>query len=280
MKSITQLAATFNFQSYFDNTLLSTAILTAGNGNPIIDSTLQTAQNKGIGVVLHPASDAPVAIRFHGGEVNSTVIHLVPGQRMITGRFDKFDWGLPFGWLGGGAVILYVLGSEDMDVSFPSVDAPIVIQRLRMQIVNGNSVVAPGTPNWPLAFPWSNANRGTGGGNVTPQPAAPLISIIPDVTLLQYKAALGAPLDLNIQFTNAADPATNSPPDQAAGYSNLIQFLPITIPAVIGPNVAAPIWLTPPQSSLAGDACAVTILDPASAVGGQFVDVVRYGRFA
>ena len=278
MKAITQLAATYPFQSYFDNALLLNAILSQSIGNQIVNSTRQFAQTPGEGVALHPSSRSPVAIKFHGGDADSAVIHLTPGQKVFPGSFKHIEWGLPFGWLGGGTVILYVLNSKEADIEFPAANVPVVFHRQRCLIVNGNSVAAPGTPNWPMAFPWSNANRSVAGA-LTPQQASPLFGMVPDVTLLQYNGALAAPLDLNIQFTNITSLDQNSPPDQAVGYANGIHFWPVTIPAVIGPNVASLVWLPPEVGHFAGDACAVTFLDPAGVAGGAFIDVVRYGRF-
>ena len=284
-KSIVQLAATFTIQSYFDNVLLQNAILPAGVGNPIIDSTRQYAQNPGFGVALHPASKSPVAIKFHGGDADTAVVHLTPGQKiMTTGEFKGFDWGLPFGWLGGGAVQLYVLG-KGADVEFPDAMSPILFHRMRLQIVNGSGPPAiPGNPNWPLAFPWSNAIRKFGALTV-PQPASPLFQLTPDVTIVRYGpagTALAASLDLNIAFVNIGVLDMNSPPDQAAGYgatTGQISWFPITIPFAPGPNIASLVWLQPEVGHFAGDQAAVTFYDPASGVGGNYIDVARYGKF-
>jgi hypothetical protein len=280
MNSITQLAATFAFQSYFDSVLLSNAILTQTNGSPIVDSTRQYAQVPGIGVALHPASQSPVAIQFHGGSADSAVVHLTPGQKLNVGKFEQFEWGLPFGWLGGGAVLLYVLGGDEADIDFPQSNSPIIFHRQRVRIANA-PVAAPSVPNWPMSFAWSNAARGTGGGNVTPQQAAPLFMITPDIVHLQFTGAnvLG-PIDLNMEIINPDGFDLQSPPDQAVGYSNGVHWWPVTFPAVLGPNVAQVVWLPQEVARLAGDNAVVVFVDPAGALGDTaFVDCVRYGKF-
>jgi hypothetical protein len=283
MKSITQLAATFAFQSYFDSGLLPRAILAQTNGNPIVDSTRQYAQIPGVGVALHPSSQSPVAIKFKGGGADSAVVHLTPGQKILPGDFTSFEWGLPFGWLGGGPVILYVLGDKNTDVGFPSVNSPIIFHRQRVVIEPGDlgPIVPPNTPNWPLAFPWGNANRQVGGSR-TPQQAAPLFQLVPDIVMLQFLGLFAVPVDLVIEFVNVDAFDRQSPPDQAAGYSNGLHLYPITVPAVpapVGP-LAAVFWLPAEIAKLAGDSAEFHVLDPTSTAGivETFVDVVRYGR--
>lgn len=280
MKAITQLAATYTFQSYFDSALLQNAILPQTVGNPIVDSTRQYAQNPGMGVALHPASQSPVAIKFKGGDADSAVIHLTPGQKIFPGDFSSFDWGLPFGWLGGGAVILYVLNGKGADVEFPQSNAPIVFHRVRVPIKNA-TVAAPGAPNWPRSFPWSNANRGTGGGNATPQRSSPLFMIHPDVVKMQFTGTgVVLPVDLNMEIINSDGFDLRSPPDQVAGYANGVHWWPVSFPAALGPNVAQVVWLEDKIARLAGDSAAVNFIDPAGALGDTaFVDCVRWGRF-
>ncbi len=275
---IRQIATTFTYQSYFDRTLLQNAILLQDVGKLIVRSTLQYAQSGGVAVALHPASESPVAIRFRGGDANSAEVVITPGQKVRIGSFEGFDWGLPFGWLGGGSVVLYVL-DEGGDVTFPTCKAPIIFHRMRVAAV-GADPAAPGTPNWPLAFPWSNANRGT-IATPTPQHSAPLLRLIPEMTFIRYAGALGAagPIDLVLKWINVTHYDQNSPPDQAAGYDNGIHYWPITFQTVPGPLMLAPLWLPPELGTFAGDQAAFYIYDPTGTYAGEPFDVVRYGRF-
>lgn len=285
MKPITQLAATFEFQSYFDDTLLSNAILAQANGNPIVDSTKQTSQTPGRGLALHPSSHAPVAVRFKGGDnADSSTIVLTPGQKVMVGPFDQFDWGLPFGWLGGGRVVLYVIHGNESDIVFPQTHNPVVFHRQRLSIQNA-PVAAPGTPNWPMTVPWSNANRSV-SGNLTPQQASGLFPIIPERVVFYYRGAPASalPIDLLLEIINPTAFTRFSMPDQNSGvpgYSNGVLYFPFTVSAIPapGPNVAAVGWLPPEVNDLAGENAAVYVVDPAGALGGQKIDVVRYGRF-
>lgn len=285
MKAITEMGATFVYQSYFDSARLGRAILPQTVANTIVDSTLRVAQVPGIGVALHPCSQSPVAIRFHGDRVDSAVVHLTPGQSMKVGPFTQFDWGLPFGWLGGGPVILYVLHTDEVEAGFAQSHSPIIFHRVRAIVEDGSggpiAVPTAAAINWPLAFPWSNALRNDGAGNLTPQRSAPLFQVIPDVVLMQYRAALAAPLDLVIQFSNVDPFDLQSPPDQAAGYSNGLHLHPVTFPAVAAPigPLASLAWLPQEVARMAGDFAEFHLLDPTNTVTGAFVDVVRYGRF-
>lgn len=270
MRSVTQLIATFAFQSYFGgNRQLQQTV-----GSPIVDLTRQYAQTKGVGVALHPCSQSPVAVKFKGGKVDSAQIILTPGQKVIVGPFDEIEWGLPFGWLGGGTSVLYVLHSEAVDVSFPSSRPVVPFHRVQVTIANGNALVVPGTANWPLAFPWTNSTAGS-----VVQPGAPMFAVDPDVVMMQLSGALALPVTLNVGWVNATPFDLRSPPDQAAGYSNGAHLFEVTFNPVAGPNVASVAWLPRELALLGGDACSFQILDPASALGGRTVDCVRYGRF-
>ena len=284
MKSVTPISATFAYQSYLDSTALHQAILAQGAGNVIVDSTKQTAQIPGVGVALHPASNSPVTIVFKGTSGSDPLV-ITPGQVVHVDPFVGFDWGLPFGWLGGGPVLLYVMHSKEAQINFAGSNAPVPFHRLRVPITNFNAdPAAPGTPNWPLGFPWANAFR-LSGTQTIPQQARPVLQVIPDITLMQYTGACSAPIELIAKWINVDPFDLNSPPDQATGYDNGVHYYPVTISSANqtggGPNLAAPLWLPPEIGQLGGDNAAFYLLDPTNTLGGTgvYVDVVRYGRF-
>lgn len=273
MRSITQIPTTFIYQSY----LAAGRMLLQGVGNPIIDSTRRYAQTPGVGLALHPCSQSPVAVKFKGGKLDTAVVTLTPGQKIITGPFSEFEWGLPFGWLGGGTSVLYVIHNEKADVTFPSVRPVVIFHRLQLTIVNGNVDAAP-VINWPNQFPWSNAIRVSGGNN-QPQPAAPIFSVDPDVALFRLNlTGFLAPVTLTLQIRNVDAFDLKSDPDQTAGYTNVNQFYDLTFNPVAGPNTPAVAWLPAEVARLGGDSAAVSILDTAGVLAGSTVDVIRYGR--
>lgn len=269
MRPLTQIVGSFAYQSHFG----TARILQQGVGDPIVGSTKQTGQTPGIGFALHPCSQSPVAIKLRGGQSDSAELVLTPGQKIITGRFTGFDWGLPFGWLGGGRVVLYVIHREDANVSFPSARPAIIFHRLRLTVVNGAADAAP-IVNWPLQFPWSNAVRVVAGSN-QPQPAGPVFTIEPEATLFKLNTSpFNADVALTLQIRNC-DPFDLQAAG-AAGYANVNQFYALGFQSVNGRAQVA--WLPAEVARLAGDSAAVSILDTASVLGGETVDVVRYGR--
>lgn len=169
-----QIATSFIFQSYFDDVLLQRAILPQKQGESIVQSTRQTVSIGGYALALHPSSKSPVAVRFAKGgqQGDSTTYVLKPGQviRPVgAGQFDQrfsgFDYGLPFGWLGGGNVTLLVLRSPDADVEF--IDrTELIFHRQRAKVLALADVPDPADTanwpyNWPTAFPWAHAYRDT-----------------------------------------------------------------------------------------------------------------------
>lgn len=257
MRSVTQIPANFAIQSYFDRVLLQTAILPQPPGNPIVDSTRQYAQTPGVGFALHPSSQSPVAIRAKGGDVDTAVITLTPGQKIITGRFTEFEWGLPFGWLGGGNVVLYVIHNEKADVVFPSARMPIIFHR---QTIRVQAAVPLAIPNLPLAFPWSNAFSG-----VQPVNGGPIFAIDPDVTLLVTESSPPGPNSFWASWDQV--PAVNP------AFATIQYLLSFPTPASSG----SIIWLPPELGKLAGDAAVLSFFDDVGMVG-IYIDVTRYGR--
>ena len=171
-----EVTATYPYQSYFDDTLQQQAILPQPQNEPIIPSTLSNPiQIGGYGLALHPASEAPVSVVFDTGaqQGRSATYALSPGQIIRPfgrpdgvgnpGSFSGFRFGLPFGWLGGGAVKLMLLRTPDAHTlwnGFPE----IIFHRFRTQIIAASAVPADPTTltptpfyNWPKRFPWTHA---------------------------------------------------------------------------------------------------------------------------
>lgn len=281
MRSVTQLAATFSLQSFFDSALLQKAILGQDVGNPIVASTRQYAQTPGFGVALHPASQAPVAIGFKGGAADSAIVTLTPGQTIMTGSFSQFEWGLPFGWLGGGDVILYVLHNEKAMAPFPQSNTPIIFHRTRLAITAnpGGAYVA----NWPGAFPWPNALSGAGS---LPQQASATFNVMPDIAMFRLRTDLSAaappvPATLTLVFRGIDAFDMNSATPPVTNTTDLTGFdLTFTPTADTAGGEFSLAWLPTEIARLVGDACSVSVVDRSagSLYIASFLDVVRYGR--
>ncbi len=264
MRVITQIPATFAMQSYFDDALGERAVLSQTVGSPIVPTTLRTVQSRGIGFALHPASETPIAAHARGTEIDTGTVVLAPGQKVITGPFDEFEWGLPFGWLGGGTALLYVIHEKNADVGFSAAHVPLVFQRTRILVT-----AAAGTArkNWPSTFPSANVAQ---GANAAPQGGGPLLRVDPDVALLRYNiAAPGAAVPVTLVVYNC-DPFDRG---LAGALANRSVEIPLTFPAS---TVAVPVVELPAEfHRLAGPDAVVSIV---GAGVGVAVDVVRYGR--
>lgn len=284
------LSATFAYQSYFDSTLLQNAILTQPLNQLIVTSTQRTENIAGYSFGLHPSSQTPVSVQpILGGQAQSAKpIILHPGQLYRphgrpgdkAGNFSGFNWGLPYGWLGGGVATLYVFSSPDADAAWPG-HSEVIFQRQRMLIAAPAAVPAAFPTNWPQRFPWLLAKSGT---NATPQGGAPSISIAePTRVLMSLESntlATAATMrayfqgtndfDLNSAGTAVTTPVrfkdlvwgSYSPP---AGLANVTAAYPV-------------VELTGEWARLAADAGGVQLVDTGTSLAGLYVDVVRYGR--
>jgi hypothetical protein len=275
-RAVTQVPARFAFQSYFSNALSATAILNQASGSSIVASTKQSAQTPGVGVALHASSKSPVAIRFHGGNADSAEVILVPGQRLDVGAFDSFDWGLPFGWLGGGTVLLYVIHRPDAFVDLGGKPGPIPLQRLRLTI--GNAFPGVLVANWPAAFPWGGAVYGT---DLTPQAGSPIVNVQPTRTALRLRSALAAPTTLAFVWRGDDDFDTGANGLTVATAD--LTTADVSFPSVPAGSGAFPFaWLPTEISVLGGDSTCVTVIDAnvGAPLNGAFIDVVRYGMLS
>lgn len=271
-RAITQIPATFLPQSWFSADYAG-ALATQAPGDAIVSSTRREAQTPGVAVALHPASESPVAVRFRGGSADSATLVLTPGQVFHVGDFKSFEWGLPFGWLGGGTVLLYVLHTPEAKVDFAGLSTgPVIFHRLRIPV---EAVGANPTPaNWPGAFPWPSAAR-----TIAPAMLQGGTAIVP-LTMAHAMFRLGqvveAPVPLVLVWTGA-DPLDIGPTGAVAAGKTLYE---LTFPASIGASAAGAVaWIPPEVHELTGGATVMQVMDPSGTYVGQTVDVVRYCRF-
>jgi hypothetical protein len=290
------ITAVFGFQSYFDTTLLETAILEQAANQPIVDNEVAPqiqANIPGYTFGLHPSSQTPIAIQpLVGGQPASPqAIILRPGQIYRphgrpwgkAGNFSGFRWGLPFGWLGGGMATLYVFPSPDADAAWPG-NAEVIFHRQTMQIADPAALPANAPFNWPMRFPWPHAFR-TAGTAAVDQTGAPTVAISEPTRVIWSLQldALAAPAE-----TRALIQASNDFDLDAAGLpiATPVRFVDYTwgTYAQFGAGnlgTAFPVFQAPPELvRIAADDGGVQLVD--ISVGGDlvgvFVDVVRYGK--
>jgi hypothetical protein len=279
------------YQSYFDSTLLEKAILTQSINDQIVASTAQEQQVAGYAVGLHPSSQAPVAITFRQGKTSgaSQVFMLKPGQivKPSGGQFNGIRYGLPFGWLGGGAVQLVVFTSPDAHCDWGET-TELIFHRARYAIYQPADIgVTPAAApfNWPLSFPWAKAQRGSTQINQAGQPA---FSVTPTRTAMVLRG-----------FTVLANPAEMAALFQATDDFGQLSDGSVDLTNIVSTSVVWPSWTnvgagnfaSNPPLLMQGDAFArlsannggVAFVDASNAGAGGlllngFVDCVRYGR--
>jgi len=284
------LTELFAYQSYFDDALLSTALLTQSQNEPIIGSTRKRSSVSGYMLGLHPSSQAPVAVqpRVGGQGASPQAVILKPGQVYRphgksgnqSGHFSGFDWGLPFGWLGGGICTLYVFPAPDADVSWPG-DPELLFHRQRMQIVNAAGLPADAPKNWPLRFPWTQAVR---GASSISQAGAGIISVNPTRIELSLRAAsLAAANEVRFVIHESNDFDLDSAGAVIAGLARFREYVFGSYAAAGGAGNLSTQYpvdeiLGGPLNRIAADDGGVVIQDITGGITESYVDVVRYGK--
>lgn len=301
-----QRTVDFVYQSYFDNTLQQNAILTQPQNTLIVPSTLTQEQARGYAVGLHPSSDTPIAIDFKiaGGPV----YYVKPGEivrprgthKSRSSHFEGFNWGLPFGWLGGGLAHLVIFQSPDAEAFWPG-NPEIIFHRARFPIVQPaklTNVVGAGNLNnapfnWPRRFPWVNAVRGVAAspGTTYPQKGKPILSIAyADKVLLVVRglgaaglaaqASIRAIVQLSTDF-DMSSAGTFTPGGQDPVFEDIPwpAYAPVGTSGNLTPQDPIQIW-TGMLPRINADSGGVVFVDVSGsgAFNGCYLDVVRYGQ--
>lgn len=286
----------FPFQSYFDSGLLERALLQQSKNEPIVNSLtpavglaktpmIQTGV-PGYCIGLHPSSQTPVAVQpLVGGQATSPqAIILKPGQIYRphghlgkNGNFSGVNWGIPFGWLGGGVATLYVFSSPDADVAWPG-NKEVIFHRQRAQILSCAGAPAAAPSNWPTTFPWLGATRGT-----IDQSGASIISLEPTRTLMSLRlGTLAAPAEMRVEIQGSDDFDLNAlmVTDPAAfrfvtyTWGTYVPCAGVSYPVVEAPTEWTRLGCNNDDSA---NGFILTTL-AGSSVENAFVDIVRYGR--
>lgn len=284
------LAATFLLQSYLNSTDYEKGILRQNQNELIVQSTIDSPDITGYGLGLHPSSETPVAVRLKGtkssGPGASSVITLKPGEifRPSDGPFSGFDWGLPFGWLGGGTAQLIVFVTPEAWVDWENDNREVLFHRVRLPIVQPASVatVPNSRINWPIRFPWPNAFSVS---TDQPQQGKPSIGVNPTRVVIVVRKSADIASALTIRFLmNAVD-------DFALSSTNTLDTTFAVYFDAIVPTQTAPVGLANQTTNYpvleynygpllrGGDICRVTPVDyVAASLTGIELDIFRYGR--
>lgn len=282
--NIVQFSEQFPLQSYFDaaaelTTPPSTAALSQPANSNIVQSTLKSKANQsGYAIGLAPWSQAPVALRINfGSGGSSSAVVLKPGQVFRPNgnkRFEGFDYGLPYGWLGGGTVTLFLFKTEGSEVWWNGEQSEVLFHRFRTTI-RTEPATSPGLRNWPDKFPWPQMYRYVAGGPQESQQGQPTLAISRHTRValrLNSTADYTGDNECSIVFWGSDDFSTGA---DGITTSNADYFSY----DLAWPLVANPILHLP--SEIAAQACnqwGISIVAPiGSALIGQTVDICRYG---
>lgn len=285
-----EVATSFTYQSYFDTTLLEKAILAQSPSDPIVPSTLNPVDLAGYAVGLLPSSEAPIAIQFKTGQQQgaSPVYRMKPGQVIrpfgrpgVEGsQFSGFSFGLPFGWLGGGTVSLILFRTSDAWVDWPGSLNEYVFHRTRMKIVDAAALAGTPAYNWPIRFPWAQAQF---GASALSQRGSPGLVVTPTQTIVRLRVAtITAAVTMRSLFVG-----TN---DYAQGSTGTIDLTDVAAYDVIwgtwaqlgggaGPGVQYPTQVLGGEwARLSAENGGLMLCSSDAALIDQYVDIVRYGR--
>lgn len=276
MKTIIHIPASFPFQSYLDSGLKQAAILSQSLNDPIVTSTKKTIGGFGVRQIgLTGASQTPVAVRVSGGKGETGTFILRPGQHVEVGQIDSIDYGLPFGWLGGG-ISTIVLGPEGANLDLGSSARPeIIFHRFRTGIVASANPLPALVQNWPLQFPWTHAANGN-----SDQSGAPVLRVEPTRALLRLRSQIAVDKVVGVVFRGSREFDESSA--GAVGVADLNStFVEIAFRASTDPSLALYPTASIPDDflRLACDEGGLTLLDLGdAALTNVEVDIVRFGR--
>lgn len=287
--NIVQFSEQFPLQSYFDaaaelTTPPATAALTQPANSAIVQSTLKVKANQsGYAIALAPWSQAPVALRVNFGEGgNSAAVLLKPGQTFRPNgnvRFQGFEYGLPYGWLGGGTVTLFLFKTPGAEVWWSGKQSEILFHRLRTTILTAPAA-APSYKNWPNKFPWAQMYRYVSGGPQESQQGQPTLAVS-EVTRTQL--VLNSTADytgdnLATMFFWGTDDFSIGADGVTAVNTHNFAY-PLYWPTGTALQGGRPILDLPPAvASQASNQWGISLVAPiGSALIGQTVDICRYG---
>lgn len=303
---VVTLTRLYPYQSYFDSALLEKALQRQNPQDPIATLTKEDLQLTGYGIGLHPSSETPVAVQLRTGGKSATSSPLVlkPGMVYFPSGTEKgyafsgFTFGLPFGWLGGGMATLAIYQMPSSKSAYDT-NSEVIFHRTRMKVYQPAQLVAapPGAGqisqapyNWPLRFPWVEAERGA--QNISQRGQATFAMVKPSkvVMVLRGLTTLAAPATMRLIFQATDDFSRDV--DNAVTLTNPVS-VDVTWPAFTSVGAAGnlavqnpTLLLTDTNSStasaavrLAANQGGVVCVDTSGgALANCFVDFVRYGQ--
>jgi hypothetical protein len=276
----------FPFQSYFSSTALEKAILTQAQGQQIIATTLQTTEMKGRAIGLHPDSECPIAVRFRldaNSKETSGVFILTPGM-VITPNpgqdFSAVQWGLPFGWLGGGVAALQIF--QGVQGYSAGRKKEVIFHKQRLLIAADANPPPAVAKNLPIAFPWMNAKSYTATNPAGfAQGGEQAINVTPTRMVMRLIKDLGQaipPPGMRMIFRGLYDFDCDA--GGASWSTATLTYVDVTWPLNLGTSVPYPVMeIGNPAAAFGGPDAGLTLLDLSGGdLTNVYVDLVRYGE--
>lgn len=306
---VVTLTRLYTYQSYFDSTLLEKALLQQNPQDPIATTTKEDLQLTGYGIGLHPSSETPVAVQLRTGGKSATSSPLVLKPGMVyfpSGTqkgygFSGFTFGLPFGWLGGGMVTLTIYQMPSSKSAYDT-NSEVIFHRTRMKVYQPANLVAapPGAGqiseapyNWPLRFPWTQAQRGISATSAVSQRGQSTFGVVKPskvIMVLRGLTTLAAPATMRLIFQATDDFSRDV--NNAVTLTNPVS-VDVTWPAFTSVGAAGNLAVQNPNILLtdtnsatvsaavrlaANDGGVVCVDTSGGALANCFVDFVRYGQ--
>lgn len=284
-----------SFFNYLGQAVGAQALISQPPGTQIVNP--QPRNDSGYSLGLAPWSQTPVVVSFKVGGQRSTSAPLLlkPGQIIRPqgksgdkpANFNGFEYGLPFGWMGGGLATLFVFPSAEAEVvwSAPLNEVLFHCQQVQIRTTSLTPPAAPFLRNWPIAFPWNDCFRYDAvAGVALEQNGQPSLSITETTKVmlrLRGNIALTAPEACRAllwgtdAFEHGADGLT---PTLTQSF-----FYDFAFPGngvVAGMAANDPVAALPNDFFALGGSLAGITLDvvAGSPILGGIVDILRFGR--
>lgn len=299
-----QIPFTFPCQTWFDSTAEGVTpnpghgMLEQTSNEGIVKQSMQASQMSGYAIGLSPRSETPIAVRVQmdGSGGFSTAIILRPGEIISPGGyangqhrgFTALQWGLPYGWLGGGFACLVVFRSPD---SLPRWDTgrEVIFHRFQTSIRSAAlAAAAPQRRNWPTRFPWPHAFQAVNINIALDRSGSPLLAVHPTKTLLRLNGNVGMPVGETCRLVMYGSECFDlAPLDGLTTLASGTAFWDFNWPAnnyldangVPWPTHNPYIRLPDEISDMAANAWGIEIQTyPAGPLIEKTVNVVRYGK--
>lgn len=295
---------TFQFQSWFDSSLLQNAVVIQPPGSLMLYP--KDSQYPGRSLSNSPNSQVPIAVTArNGGKGGGSIATflLAPGQSIAPfdeTKFKSFTWGMPYGWMGGGLAQLLV--SQSYEPGAVSARPEILFHRSRFAIQQPAGITSGAynnSPlNWPIRFPWVQAFNSSniaqaGSPSLAPEPTR-IVMVLRGLSTLLTPASMIAVIQGADDFcldaggvagaitqTNPISDSFTWPSFVSIGTSGNLATQNVSLD--VGPeHPLVRLGCSSIQSSPSASptAVGVTFIDN-SGVGllaNCYVDVVRYGR--